>query len=219
MYQRIGLISLGLMLVAALGTISAPGQDLLDVNDDDEASSLNESALGLALIEEPSGDLSTSEEEGLLFMIEEEKLAGDVYQALNERWDLRVFDNIGRAERTHEDAVRTLLLRYSLPDSTAGVGVFSNETLQGLYDDLVWRGNASIEDALRTGAIIEEIDILDLEERMDQTDREDILLVYSNLRKGSENHLRAFVNNLQRRGFEYTPQNLSQERYDGIINA
>ena len=56
-------------------------------------------------------------------MAEEEKLAGDVYLALNEKWNLRVFDNIGKAERTHEAAVKTLLNRYSLPDPTKGAGV------------------------------------------------------------------------------------------------
>ena len=152
-------------------------------------------------------------------MAEEEKLAGDVYWALNEKWNLRVFDNIGKAERTHEAAVKTLLERYSLPDPTKGAGVFSNETLQRLFNDLVSRGSASVKDALQVGAAIEEIDILDLQERMAQTDREDILLVYANLKRGSENHLRAFVNNLQRQGFEYNPEYLSQEEYDGIIRG
>ena len=157
--------------------------------------------------------------EGLLYMAEEEKLAGDVYQSLNEKWNLRVFDNIGKAERTHEAAVKTLLSRYSLPDPIKGAGEFSNETLQTLYDDLVSRGSASTKDALQVGAAIEEIDIIDLKERMAQTDKADILLVYANLKKGSENHLRAFVNNLQRQGVEYRPEYLSSEEYDRIIRG
>lgn len=210
--------SLCLLLVAVLSTAYATDQDLLTVNDN-YTSELNESALGQALAGQPSGELTGQEIEGLLFMAEEEKLAGDVYLALNEKWNLRVFDNIDRAEQTHEAAVKTLLERYSLPDPTKGAGEFSNETLQGLYDDLVSRGSASVKDALQVGAAIEEIDILDLEERMAQTDREDILLVYANLKRGSENHLRAFVNNLQRQGFEYSPEYLSQEEYDGIIRG
>jgi hypothetical protein len=69
------------------------------------------------------------------------------------------------------------------------------------------------------GAAVEEIDILDLKERMAQTDRQDILMVYANLKKGSENHLQAFVNNLQRQGFEYRPEYLSLKEYDGIIHG
>lgn len=210
--------SLCLLLVAVLSTACATDQDLLTVSDN-YTSELNDTALGLALAGQPSGDLTASEKDGLLFMVEEEKLAGDVYLALNEKWNLRVFDNIGKAERTHEAAVKTLLTRYSLPDPTKGAGEYSNESLQGLYHDLVSRGGVSVRDALLVGAAIEEIDILDLEERMAQTDREDILLVYANLIKGSENHLRAFVNNLQRQGHEYSPEYLTQEEYDGIIRG
>ncbi len=180
---------------------------------------LNQSALSLAITGEPSGELTDAEIAGLLFMIEEEKLAGDVYSALNERWNLRVFENIGRAETTHQAAIKTLLARYTLSDPRKEEGVFANESLQDLYDDLVAQGSLSVKDALLTGAAIEEIDILDLEEYMAQTDREDILLVYDNLKRGSENHLRAFVNNLDRQRIEYAPQYLSQKEYDRIIKG
>jgi len=218
MMKKIMTVSLFLLLAAFLSTAYATDQNLLTVSDN-YTSELNGSALSLALAGQPSGDLTASEKEGLLYMAEEEKLAGDVYQALNAKWNLRVFDNIGKAERTHEAAVKTLLTRYSLPDPTKGAGVFSNKTLQALYDDLVNRGSASPKDALQVGAAIEEIDILDLEVRMAQTDRQDILLVYANLEKGSENHLRAFVNNLQRQGVEYSPAYLSLKEYDGIIRG
>ncbi len=218
MMKAMHLGGLCLLLASVLSTAYASDQDLLTVKDN-YTSELNESALRLALTGQPSGGLTALVKEGLLYMAEEEKLAGDVYLALNEKWNLRVFDNIGRAERTHEAAVKTLLERYSLPDPAKGAGEYSNETLQGLYHDLVSRGSASVKDALQVGAAIEEIDILDLEERMAQTDQEDIRLVYVNLKSGSENHLRAFVNNLQRQGVEYNPQYLSQEEYDGIIGG
>jgi len=214
--KKIMKFSLFLLLAAFLSTAYAADQNLLNVSDS-YTSELNDSALALA--GQPSGDLTTSEKDGLLFMAEEEKLAGDVYQALNEKWNLRVFNNIGKAERTHEAAIKTLLTRYSLPDPTRGAGEFSNDTMQVLYDDLVIRGSASARDALQVGAAVEEIDILDLKERMAQTDKADILMVYANLEKGSENHLRAFVNNLQRQGYEYSPEYLSLKEYDGIIHG
>ena len=212
------ILSLSLLLISAMNTVYASDQDLMVV-DENQTTAVNETALSLALAGEASGALTFQEEEGLLFMAEEEKLAGDVYSSLNEVWNLRVFDNIGRAEQTHQAAVETLLERYSLAVPAKPAGEFSNETLQSLYNDLVSRGEASLEEALRVGAAIEEIDILDLQERMAQTDREDILLVYSNLKRGSENHLRAFVNNLERRGIEYSPEHLSQEEYDEIISG
>jgi len=216
--MKILIFSLSLLLISAVSTVSASGEDLMVV-DENQTTSVNDTALNLALAGQPSNVLTSPEEEGLLFMAEEEKLAGDVYSSLNEIWSLRVFDNIGRAERTHQAAVETLLVRYSLAIPANPPGEFSNETLQSLYNDLVSRGGLSVEEALRVGASIEELDILDLEERMAQTDKEDIQLVYSNLKRGSENHLRAFVNNLERRGIEYRPEYLSMQEYDGIISG
>mgnify|MGYP001167465858 CR=1 FL=1 len=202
---------------AYASVVAENNQDLLTVGEN-YTSTVNGTALDQALAGVPSGELSDAEKEDLLYMAEEEKLAGDVYSALNEKWNLRVFDNIIRAERTHEAAVKTLLTRYSLSDPTKGLGKFSNESLQGLYDSLVARGSASVEQALMVGAAVEEIDILDLDRSMAKTDREDILLVYSNLRRGSENHLRAFANNLERQGVQYSPQYLSSEAYGQIAN-
>jgi hypothetical protein len=166
--------------------------------------------------------LSDAEIEGLLYMREEEKLARDVYLMLYEKWGMRILQNISGSEQTHMDAVKALLDRYDLEDPAAGtdVGVFTNPTLQELYDQLVDEGSQSLADALRVGAAIEEIDILDLEERIAQTDNSDIQLVYENLMRGSRNHLRAFVSTLERQvGEIYQPQYLSQTTYDAIVNT
>jgi hypothetical protein len=166
--------------------------------------------------------LSEDEGAGLLFMREEEKLALDVYLALYAEWQLPIFQNIARSEQTHTDAVLQLLTRYGLDDPAAGLGAgeFADPTLQSLYDQLVAQGSASLEAALRVGAAIEEIDILDLEERLAQTDKADIRRVYENLKSGSYNHLRAFVGTLeQQTGTSYTPQYLTQTAYAAIMNG
>jgi hypothetical protein len=210
-----------LLLAAISSGAYAAGEDQQNQNlllvDENYTSTINQNALNEALAGEPTSELSKVEREDLLYMAEEEKLAGDVYSSLKEMWNLRVFSNIIQAERTHEAAVKTLLTRYSLPDPTLEAGKFTNETLQKLHDDLVSQGRSTEEQALMVGAAVEEIDIKDLEERMSRTDRADIQLVYANLKRGSENHLRAFVNNLQRLGVKYTPQYLSSEEYQAII--
>ncbi len=177
--------------------------------------------LGEALASITPGVLSQEEIDGLLYMREEEKLARDVYLTLYERWGTPVFNNIARSEQTHTDTVKELLDRYGLPDPAEGqdVGQFSNPDLQALYDQLVAQGSQSEIDALKVGAAIEEIDILDLEERLAQTDKEDIRLVYENLMAGSRNHLRAFVSVLEMRGESYAPQYLDQATYDAIVSS
>jgi len=54
-------------------------------------------------------------------------------------------------------------------------------------------GSQSLGNALKVGAAIEEIDILDLQEYLDNIKEQAIRQVYENLLKGSENHLRAFT--------------------------
>lgn len=113
-------------------------------------------------------------------MREEEKLAHDVYAALYEIWGLPVFQNIAVSEQAHTDSVLGLLQAYGLADPAAGngPGQFSDPTLQNLYDQLMAQGSQSLLDALRVGATIEEVDILDLQARLAQTTNAAITQVY-----------------------------------------
>ncbi len=165
--------------------------------------------------------LSDDEAAGLSYMREEEKLARDVYLTLYDTWGDPVFSNIARSEQQHTDAVKYLLDLYDLPDPVVddSVGVFTNPDLQALYTQLVEQGQQSLEEALRVGATIEEIDILDLEAWQEKTEDTTILTVFQNLERGSDHHLRAFVGRLEALGSSYTPQHLSQEQYDEIIGG
>ena len=168
---------------------------------------------------EPLNDL---ERAALIFMREEEKLARDVYDYLFVKWNSKSFDNISSSEQTHIDAILALIKKYELVDPAADniPGKFVNSDLQKLYNNLIETGSLSQEDAFKVGAAIEEIDILDLKRELDtNVDNEDIIFAFENLMKGSRNHLRSFVQNLSKLGIDYTPQYLTQEAYDEIINA
>jgi hypothetical protein len=155
----------------------------------------------------------------------------DVYNTLYTKWGIRVFNNIAQAEQRHTDAIKVLLDKYELDDPIKDdvPGSFVNDDLQNLYDTLIAKGDSSLVliakgdsslvDALLVGALIEEVDILDIQKEIDEhVDNEDVAFVYDNLISGSYNHLRAFVKNLSRQGITYEPQLLSEEIYNGIIN-
>jgi hypothetical protein len=164
--------------------------------------------------------LSQEETEALLFMREEEKLARDVYNALYDLWGQRIFQNIAASEQKHMDSIMLLLERYDLKDPALEPGSFSDPELGALYDQLVAQGSTSLADALKVGAAIEEIDILDLEERLTKIDNEDIQLVFKNLMKGSYNHLNAFTRVYSNQvGEAYQPQYLTSEAYAAIITG
>jgi len=141
-------------------------------------------------------DLTAEEIADLQYLREEEKLAHDVYVALGEQWNVRTFTNIARSEQVHTDAVKTLLDAYGIDDPADGnaAGVFENDDLQALYNDLMAKGTTSVQAALEVGITIEQVDIADLEEQIARTGNAAILQVYGNLLNGSQNHLRAFTN-------------------------
>ena len=164
-------------------------------------------------------DLSEQEIQGLLLMREEEKLARDVYNYFSNNYAIQVFSNITLSEERHMSAVLSLLNHYGLEDPMLKEsGKFSNIELQHLYDDFIKKGK-TIEEALAVGAFIEEYDIKDLKNLMDQSKVEDINNIYSNLLRGSENHLRAFVRNIARYEVNYENQILSKDTFDAIITS
>ncbi|NOR51331.1 MAG: DUF2202 domain-containing protein [Gammaproteobacteria bacterium] len=169
----------------------------------------------------PFEALSYDEIEGLIFMREEEKLARDIYREFYALWDSQIFDKISESEQTHTDTIGFLLERYSIADPTVDQpdGSYANWELQALYDLLSAQGSSSLVDALFVAAEIEEVDILDLQHYMEMVDNQDIKVAYDSLLRGSYNHLRAYVRNLDNQGIYYTPQHLSLEAYDAIINA
>lgn len=186
------------------------------------ASPDNQVNLAATLATTPLADLSDTEIAGLVYMREEEKLARDVYLTFADTYGVAIFSNIAAAEQRHADAVLMMLDRYEVDDPVDDnpVGVFQNEDLQALYDELVASGNESLAAAYYVGCAVEEIDITDLVADMADTDADDILLVYGRLLAGSGNHLRAFVPAWElETGETYVPRYLSSEDFEAIISA
>ncbi len=130
----------------------------------------------------------------LLYLVEEEKLAHDVYTALDAVSISPKFKNISGAEQTHMDYISALLVTYGIKNPKIGkkAGVFTNKELSALYKTLVTKGKKSAVDAIQVGIIIEEKDLADLATLSKSVTQTDIKTAIAFLKKGSENHLRAF---------------------------
>jgi hypothetical protein len=104
------------------------------------------------------------------------------------------FKNISGAEQTHMDYISALLVTYGIKNPTIGkkAGVFTNKSLAALYKTLVTKGKKSSIDALQVGILIEEKDLADLATLSKSITQTDIKTAVAFLKKGSENHLRAF---------------------------
>ncbi|MEI7502323.1 MAG: DUF2202 domain-containing protein [Paludibacter sp.] len=166
-----------------------------------------------------TNSLSQSEMDGLLLMREEEKMAQDVYDSFYSTYGVINFDRISNSETRHTAAVLALINHFGLIDPVLTLpGKFSSTAIQGLYNQLIAMGTSSNK-ALSTGGFIEEYDIADLKKLIAETTNTDIIAVYGNLLKGSENHLRAFVRTLKIRGIVYVPQILTSTDFNAIIAA
>jgi hypothetical protein len=133
----------------------------------------------------------------LVYLIEEEKLAHDVYTKMFELWGSRVFGNILQSEQSHQSQVLTVMQARDIADPrSTKIGVFVNDDLQDLYNELIAKGSKSAVDAYEVGVAIEELDIDDLTKMLATAKDADVIAMMENLRKGSENHLRAFNNQL-----------------------
>ncbi len=226
---KLSLTTLVVLVISTLFSLASceKGDDftqrnMLQVHATDGNTDINLSNCQYNLDNLPLEDLSDLEKNSILFMREEEKLARDAYIRFYEQWGLNVFNNIRQSEQTHVDAMLKLINKYDLTDPVGNndVGVFSNDTLQELYNVLIPQGNLNVVEALKTGALIEEVDIVDLKYALDHfVDNQDIQMVYENLYRASRNHLRAFVKNLSNRGTSYTPQRLTTAEYNEIVNS
>jgi hypothetical protein len=137
--------------------------------------------------------ISDADKQTLQFMLEEEKLAMDIYNALYEKWGSRVFANIAKSESKHQQTVLRAVNYYGVADvRSSEAGVFNNPELQTLYNTLLAKGMLSQQDAYEVGKTIEETDIADLVQAQNDTNVAYLDTIYSRLQKASQNHLNAF---------------------------
>lgn len=164
-------------------------------------------------------ELTQDDQKALLFMLEEEKLARDTYEFLDELYAINQFSNIKLSEQSHMNAVINLLEKYGVVYNVLPYGLFENKDIQRLYDQFVDKGQLDALNALQVGANIEDLDIVDLTEFIETTSNSSMISVFESLQCGSRNHLRSFVSAIENFKGSYEPQFLSSDEYIEIIEA
>jgi hypothetical protein len=133
--------------------------------------------------------------EMLTFIVQEEKLAHDLYVQLASTSGAQQFANIVNSESTHISLVQGLLVSYNIVDPTVGLaeGEFLDQDLQALYDSLLASGSVDRAGAIAAGIAVEEKDIADIEVMLASELPSDVVSVLERLLSGSQNHLAAFL--------------------------
>jgi len=211
------LASLVIAMIAAAGLVKSTGA--FENNKQNGIISAQYDSFYCKAMDLPKQDISSEERDMLLFMIEEEKMAHDVYSYLYAKWQLKPFSNISRAEKRHVQSIEAMLNKYGFanPVKNMNEGEFTNAEINKLYALLIEQGNRSLIDALKAGAEIEEVDIADLNTAIGKTDNDDLKMVFNNLKRASGNHLRAFMRNIERRGESYAPKHLDETEFNKYL--
>ncbi|HQE97352.1 MAG TPA: DUF2202 domain-containing protein, partial [Methanothrix sp.] len=84
--------------------------------------------------------LTAREKDGLIFIWEEEKAARDLYNGLYEKNNMTIFLDLVRSESSHMDQARTVMEKHGLTLPPDEPGVFQNQTLQEIHDQLLAEG-------------------------------------------------------------------------------
>ncbi|MDD2819317.1 MAG: DUF2202 domain-containing protein [Candidatus Nanopelagicales bacterium] len=131
----------------------------------------------------------------LVYLVQEEKLARDVYTTLYAATGVRQFSNISSSERTHMTLMQGILKTYGIADPTVGlpVGSFKDASLSALYKKLIASGKTSTTAALAAGVAIEKKDITDINVMLKDNPPADVTSVLQRLLSGSKSHLAAFA--------------------------
>lgn len=137
------------------------------------------------------------------YMVNEEKLAYDVYMDLytyhlnNSNTALFQLENIAqRSETRHVQLVEDLAVKYDLRTAShLDNGVYYTPEIQALYDVLYANGLASPVDAFQSACMVEVTDINDLNADIvvaQNANAQDVIDVFTILRDGSYNHYWSF---------------------------
>lgn len=140
-------------------------------------------------------ELSTEQKQVLAYLLEEEKLAKDVYTTLYNEWWNKKFANILKSETQHQSKIKDIADKYNILNSLISdkIWVFQNQELSELYQQLINQWTQNEMEALKVGVIIEEKDIEDIKNMITLfPNHKDIVNVLQSLLEGSYRHLEAF---------------------------
>jgi hypothetical protein len=193
--KYIAALAVALVLAIFIGTQIGNGDTAAEkVASPETTISQEESAINEEEVSTDSTVDTSTLAEMLTFIVQEEKLAHDLYVQLARTSGAVQFQNILNSESTHISLVQGLLATYNIVDPTIGLaeGEFVDQELQALYDSLLASGSVDRAGAIAAGIAVEEKDIADIEVMLASDLPSDVASVLERLLSGSQNHLAAF---------------------------
>jgi len=181
--KKASFIALGILMVGVVLAHGMMGQGADPM--------MGSQALGAQILIMPKQTLDQDEEQVLMKIFEQEKLARDLYRELYDRWKIRVFLNLAISKQYHFDVVKAFLEKYDVEypaDDTPGT--FIDQELQKLHSEWLEKGKESLESALEVCAEAEEMNMYRVKECLSQINNDDLRIMLVNLSYASARHLK-----------------------------
>ena len=154
-----------------------------------------------------------------LKLYQEEKMAYDLYGEFYERWSLSVFNTVQQREAKHVWCVERIMDNYGYKYRTnKNTGLYQDKEIQKIYDEFTVKGCISDLAALEAAAYIKEKHIASLRERIRYQEDGYVVKVIFLMENAAQSHLKAFVNSIRLSGSDYSPQFLTDDEFNNIMN-
>jgi hypothetical protein len=155
------------------------------------------------------------------YLHDQEKLAMDLNWEFQWMWEESIFQTLGAMERRHMDELLTWMNARGLTPlvTSRSEAVYGDDDHLEAWDQLLSRGSASLLEAYRANAYMEEWDITEIRALMESTNEQSLVNVLERLLAGAEKHLQMLVSRIQGLGHVYQAQMLRQSDVDQICSG
>lgn len=168
-----------------------------------------------------SAKVNEDENQDLYYLLTYNDLVKDASIAFSEIWKNQVFtDEVSDRNRMDMFLRKNMIglgLTVEKTDLGDPQGIFEDQSLQTIYDNLTGAGSQSVIHALQASAELEERMIIFLEKALSRTENLDIILLYDRLRAVSKANLRIISEELKVAGINYRPKVMSDLYFDNNV--
>jgi hypothetical protein len=224
MKTKLSLLGVVLVSLVLLGAgCGSTSSEVLEVNDESKITKVNREKINQKI--EQTGDknkkLNATENRYIIYMIEGEKMARDLYYHFSQKYDFAQFEELYKAEQSQLQAIKQLAKKYDIenPAAKKDVGQFKNPEIQQFYDEFLKQGNKNLEEALKASSKAEEVAIQIYLRSIDGAEKADTKFVFEQLNIAAKNHLRLLAETLEEKEVDYKPEHLDQPDYNRIIHS
>jgi hypothetical protein len=155
------------------------------------------------------------------YLHDQEKLAMDLNWDFQWMWEESIFQSLGAMERRHMDELLTWMSAHGLTPlvTSRSEGAYGDDDHLAAWEELLSRGSASLVEAYRANAYMEEWDITEIRALMESTNEQTLVIILERLLAGAEKHLRMLVSRIQGLGQVYQAQMLRQSDVNQICSG